>query len=339
MHNMKKVFFYGLYLIVVIFICCELVLRFTPLGNNYTLSKDLLGNVYDPFKVGHTDPCGTVGLTSIELANIFKKGGIVINPDSLRFNSLNLLNREIDTTAEIIGVGDSFMEGMGADPDSAFINVVARNTGKPVINTGQSGSDPLFEEKMVERIFEKNLKPTHILLTINYSDISDVIIRGGQERFIGNDSVVYRKPPHYYPVYRSSYVVRALFTMLRFDNSLVSPFARPKKVADALSEIQKAINRIDLMCKENQCRLLVIVHPLEYEIQSGRWELDPLIRNLRGDKIQTIDMFQEFVLDGRINRKTSSLYYLQGDGHHNGLGYQVFGEITAKKITLSANPQ
>ena len=107
-------------------------------------------------------------------------------------NSLGFCEREFDTTKcdsvfRIFAVGDSYTEGMGVEADATwpnylFDNLENKSFNVEVFNAGIVGSDPVFAYKIIENILI-DFAPDLIILSVNPSDISDAIFRGGMSRF------------------------------------------------------------------------------------------------------------------------------------------------------------
>jgi hypothetical protein len=80
-----------------------------------------------------------------------------------RYNSLGLRNDEIKTPKpaneyRILGLGDSFTEGIGAPQDSSWLpllqNILQQKTSQykiNCINAGHAGSDPVFDYQLLKK--------------------------------------------------------------------------------------------------------------------------------------------------------------------------------------------
>ncbi|MBK7147463.1 MAG: hypothetical protein IPH78_01265 [Bacteroidetes bacterium] len=150
---------------------------------------------------------------------------------SHRFSSLGLNNPEIGlqkkkNTYRTLVLGDSFTEGAGAPSDSSWgrileklRNQTADTVNHEVINAGISGSDVFFSYVLLR---DKLMlyQPDEIIYLMNASDILDIQLRGGMERFAPDSTVQWRvQNPWWEPVYARLYTLRALvhhFTTIDF---------------------------------------------------------------------------------------------------------------------------
>ncbi len=122
--------------------------------------------------------------------------------------------RSFASTNNILLLGDSYTEGVGAPADSTieasleyFLNQQQLNY--KVINGGVSGSDIVFAYQLL-RYLQPVLRPKVVILNLNYSDISDIAIRGGDERFVGNNKLNYRKGMIWEYPYSFSFIFRVI---------------------------------------------------------------------------------------------------------------------------------
>ena len=124
---------------------------------------------------------------------------IQTNSEGLREAEIPVPNPHSDY--RILALGDSFTEGRGAGQDSTWpkslerkLNASAGSRKTMVINAGISGSDPFFEYQLLkERLLKYN--PNMVIVAINSSDIDDLIIRGGMERFQPGGILKYKEGP------------------------------------------------------------------------------------------------------------------------------------------------
>jgi hypothetical protein len=238
------------------------------------------------------------------------------------------------TRFRIITAGDSFCEGLGTTNDSTWqkqLYNMLPDTLKSKVeiwNAGLISSDPIAEYAFLrDRLIQ--YKPDLFTMQINATDIGDVKVRGGFERFQPNDSVVFRKPPVSDWFYSHSHVFRAL-SNLRIQNtefldeSLIPFWRQEEERAKATGLVNIAIDSAYHCCKLNGCRFLVILQPQEYEFTNGTQ-----LRNIQNHcvqyKIPCIDAMTEMKALGIDNINFAALYW-PIDTHFNNNGAYYFAK-------------
>lgn len=91
----------------------------------------------------------------------------------------------------IITLGDSFMEGFGADEDSTFPELLRKklnNSTKKisVVNGGKCGSNPMFETTLYKNSLAK-WNPDLVIMEINICDIGEFEIASNQGKMPINE--------------------------------------------------------------------------------------------------------------------------------------------------------
>jgi hypothetical protein len=218
-----------------------------------------------------------------------------------KINSENLSDNEYAITKKesefrIIGLGDSFTEGDGADADSTWLKFIERSLKKDSIkkeltffNAGVCGSDPFFEYILLREKLLK-YKPDLVILSINSSDISDIIIRGGFERFQPDGTLKFKSPPWWEPIYASLHISRLLFdNLLRYNELLIK---EGELINNASKEkILEAIYSFNNLACEKNFKLLVIFNPMKNEIDVNQSDFDDVIKKIRNTTdIEVLDL-------------------------------------------------
>ena len=115
---------------------------------------------------------------------------LVTNSDGFRDKEYN--SEDGAGKFNVFTLGDSFTEGRGVAMDASWPQLLSRElTGLDsprkfhVVNAGISGSDPVFELFLLQNSIEK-YNPELVIVAINNSDIDDIIVRGGLERYDQN---------------------------------------------------------------------------------------------------------------------------------------------------------
>lgn len=328
----------------------EVVLKYV-LKKNLTYSEKLGGGYYSTYSYINTNDGimdyllwrkgfwylhgkpGTKHISSIEghkFSNSFNSQGL---RDAEWTPPLN------DTTHVIMGIGDSFTEGVGTAQDSTWLKFleIKLNThgGKRVktINAGASGSDVFFEYVLLRKLL-KTYHPNTVILAINSSDIDDVVIRGGNERFLPGGRLQFRQPPKWEKIYAASYIFRAaIHGTQNLDWMLLPQSERPGRTSVAIDAIESCIMQFSELAKAEGFKLMVVFHPREAEIKSGIFAYDTLATSLQADSTLTVVNLKDgFMKSGTITPANSSAYYWPVDLHHNAKGYKAFADVLAQQI-------
>jgi len=247
-----------------------------------------------------------------------------------------------DNEYRIVALGDSFTEGVGTSEDTTWVRVLekslaARYPGRRIVslNAGISGSDPVFEYQLLK---EKLLpmRPDLVVVGMNYSDVNDMMIRGGRERFQPNGTVRYRNGPAWEPLYAVSYITRLfVHNVLGYDNLLGLQDAMASRVQAAIRTLRTALDELRQLCDAEGVKLLVIAHPVGPQITGGpdASAFQRLLRELENDpKIRFADLSKDYERDGTITKSNAGEFFWPIDRHHNERGYRVMGEAIARHV-------
>jgi hypothetical protein len=237
----------------------------------------------------------------------------------------------------IIGLGDSFTEGDGTATDSTWLKFLERDLSKytlskkiTFINAGVCGSDPVFEYILLKEKLLK-YKPDLVILTTNFSDISDIMIRGGSERFQSDGTLKYNKPPIWEPVYAMSRISRLVFSALDYNEE----FMKNNRIDESYSKskIFQAILKFTELSMLNDFKLIVVFHPSKQEIEQNKMALSDVLDAVRlKTKINYVNMLDYYRTMEHIDSSNCSRYYWVHDGHHNAKGYEVFARGVELKL-------
>jgi lysophospholipase L1-like esterase len=237
----------------------------------------------------------------------------------------------------ILVLGDSFTEGLGASQDSTWPALLQFKLQIPVYNAGIMGSDPFYAFQAL-KTHQFPVLPRLIVLMINWSDIADVIIRGGMERFEADSSVHYKTAPWFMPLYQYLHTFRLMLHLgLEYDYMFNSPNEQHQKIQSALTKLASICEQFKEECSKRNAEFVVIVQPLpqEYYLNLDRRInfriIDELILKLNQMKIESINLrpILEQKLKSSQDWKAISWPI---DGHFNGKGYNLVAEIVASKL-------
>lgn len=254
-------------------------------------------------------------------------------------NSLGLSEKEISkqkkSTNRILALGDSFTEGVGVDYSETWVKKMESHWSDldvESINAGIGGSDPLYEFALY-RDKLKNYESDIIILTINSSDITEVIVRGGFERF-KKDGTAGKKAPSWEWIYASSHISRLfLHSLFNFNASLIRNVHSKEKQELAISKIKTAIHKFDVLTKQKNAKFLVVMQPVIQDFMNnnqhkpfiGQTEIQEYMLK---EKINFLDTSDDFIQLGNKVKK----YFWPIDSHFNEKGYSIFGQSIYKKI-------
>jgi hypothetical protein len=171
----------------------------------------------------------------------------------------------------ILAVGDSFTEGAGTPCDSTYTVLLEKHLrqddpSRAVINAGVSGNDPFFDYQMLRKLHPE-FDIQHVVFLINTTDVNDVQMRGGMERFLPSGKLDYPDGPWWEPIYAVSFVSRLFFhSVLKVERNLMTSddHSRTMLLAiDQLAELFRA--EVVPFAREHGFGVHVITHPLLHE--------------------------------------------------------------------------
>ena len=265
-----------------------------------------------------------------------------------RTNSLGLSEREIPVEKpvdeyRIVVLGDSYTEGVGADYETTWVKVMesalaAHWPDRRIItyNAGISGSDPLFaymllREKLVA------YAPNLVLAAVNTTDVEDILLRGGMERFQPDGTYLSpRTPPSWEWLYGVSYLSRhVVHDILGYDRFFISRSQQEPDRRRAVEEIYAAVPAFAELGLEHEFRFATVFHPNGEEIVNGAYsyDFDAIIDALRTEaRIEVIDMMPHWRDHLRDTGRDQAEFFWPTDGHHTPEGYGVMGRAIASDL-------
>ena len=263
-------------------------------------------------------------------------------------NSLGLAEREVSSEPSaneyrILALGDSFTEGVGTVDDSTWVRALGRKLTSAfpdksitAINAGISGSDVYYEYMLLkERLLD--LQPDLVIVAINNSDVNDIMVRGGMERFQADGTTVYgNSPPSWEWIYGISFIFRSIVhDVLGYDWLFMTPDEAVAAQRQALAQITTAVDAFVRLAREEGFRLLVVTHPHEGEMRTHNYfrGFGEVVADLANDtSIASIDLLDYYTVNGIITEETAAEFWWRLDAHHNGRGYEVMGDAIADAI-------
>ena len=240
----------------------------------------------------------------------------------------------------ILGVGDSFTEGIGTSNDSTWLKLLETRLNEgaglkriKTFNAGISGNDPFFEYILLK---EKLLayQPDLIIVAINNSDISETIVRGGPERFLPDSTIEFREGPWYETLFGMSYICRVfVIEVLKYDWLFLTPEERKREESAAIDKIYLRLLQFGQLAKENDLNILLVFHPMIEEVVSGNMSFDETIEKLSTEPhLKVLNLLDYFLNEENMSSENVGDYYWENDKHHNSRGYELFAKGIEKNI-------
>jgi len=255
-------------------------------------------------------------------------------------NSLGLRDTEHDVAKpagefRIVGLGDSFTEGVGVAYEDGWLKVLERELNRratgprvTVIVGGVAGADPVASYHLFTACLLR-YQPDLVLMAINTSDIYDIAIRGGLDRY-AEDHVT--TAPRTEWLWAVCHLYRAvMMTVFDWSYQLLSPAESAEGRSRAQRTILETIRALHTLGQQHGFRVLVVFHPLAHEVLAEHNEFDTLVTQLDRDGIPRVDLlprFRELIADEPARRE----YYLPLDKHHTAAGYAFFGRAVAAAV-------
>lgn len=290
----------------------------------------------------------------------FKGFYIILNPNSeiesnqkelsvkFKTNSLGMRNEEVNgekdkNTIRILCMGDSYTEGDGANVGYEYPrqleNILRENYPNQkfeVINAGKNGSDILFVETFYTEQLVK-LKPDIFIAGINSTDIDDIIVRGGIERFHEDGFTRYKKGPWYHVYYIKSHFVRFLtHVVFQRDRLFLTKNERASEEGVAKEVIAESISYMDFISKENDVKPFFVFHPIPKHSKFSKLKKESFVvenycfkeeelRDFRTNKQFNITNIC-YPLTMRLAGEKIEDYAWPVNGHFNDQGYRIMAE-------------
>lgn len=252
------------------------------------------------------------------------------------YNGLGLRGKLPDTTKTnlLIGLGDSFTEGVGVSDDSTWVALVARYRKMAFLNAGIIGSDPVMELEILKELLKK-YKPTEVILAIHSNDLSDLVMRGGINRYDAHGNIKNRPAPWFDILYAAFFVCRSVaHDVFHLNYFLMSnrQWSQELKLAEnTLVSIVK--NEYIPLSHTFGFKFTVVIFPSSYELQQPSFVLENLYSKLSAIKnLNVIQLFSCYREKAQAqNLKISTLYWSK-DGHHTPQGYALMADCISSSI-------
>jgi lysophospholipase L1-like esterase len=260
--------------------------------------------------------------------------------------------KDVDHTPEkdsglirIIGLGDSFAEGVGAPSDSNWIaqleGLLRTQCESPeveMIRGGVSGSDVFFCYMLLRQRLLK-YDPDVVILNVNTTDLTEYVVRGGMERFQPDGSLRHKIPPINETLYRKSRLFRFyVHRILGRDFLFLTEGELSSGMRQGAKEMVLLFDLYRQLAKQEGFRLMIVFQPMVDEMKNGRGnppsypeEMEVLVRGADSLHIPFVDLMPCFVEKG-MEDQTVNRYFWPIDRHFNSRGYGLFAECIYEKV-------
>ncbi len=206
-----------------------------------------------------------------------------------------------------------------------------------LMNAGVCGSDPFFNYiNYKERLAV--YKPDIIIQSLSAGDVlTDMATKGGLNRFSNDQKLTPLKSPWWEPVFAISYVSRAFFYALGYNQQLVKQTLTKQMKNDYDAELIRLFEAYDSIALENNARLYIVIRPdNKYEVMDSQpyYDFASVIGALRQHpNIQIVELLPMYKEYFRAREKSNiDDYYWPVDGHPNSRGYGLMASITYNAV-------
>jgi lysophospholipase L1-like esterase len=258
------------------------------------------------------------------------------NTNSLGFGDNEWTSDKKPYKKRILALGDSFTEGDGAPYDSSYVSILRQilsTSGDTfyVMNAGSCGSDPFLNYmNLKDRLLV--YKPDIVIQSIGSDDLnSDILLRGGFERFQKDGSIKYNPGPWWEPIYAINYVSRIFFRLAGYNEMLRNHNINAIEERRITKSVNDLLTRYSTLCKDNSIRLIIVIHPDRSEVEHNAYNYDFSHLNLYGP-VTKVDLLPSYRAYIDSHHSLPADYYWKKDGHHNSKGYQMMAETTLQNI-------
>lgn len=338
---MKGYLLYACLIATIVFLCADTYLRLTGRYNTYAES---IGRKYTSY---YNAVCPTWYI--VRWANDTSNSENSDFHYSCVTNKLGLREKDFgkskpDSAIRIFVTGDSFSEGEGAPYDSTWAHLLNSYLNKDgikaeVLNTGVAGSDPVYNY-VLHRDILKGYKADYIIVSVNSSDFTDYMLRGGFERFYTDGTTHYKKGPWYEPIYKYSFLARGIIERVGrfpfrgiFSNEEEFSVSADKAIACYRSVVDSFIN----LTKADSTRIIVLLYATPAEIRFDNKEgkrfhqaFIDLQQQLTEKNIPCINIWDG--LKAQLVNKNYLQYTYPNDPHYNPFGYNLMAQLVEKQL-------
>lgn len=241
----------------------------------------------------------------------------------------------------VMSLGDSFTEGVGAEISWVkHLEKSLEDKGVKVqsMNAGISSSDIVYDLYKMEHDLLQ-YRPDIVLLSINNTDVSNIMGRGCTERFVdenGLRSVRYRDAPSWEYLYGISHFFRAMSELigLRLERWSI------EELDTAYACFAQQLAAFRQLSEDHGFELVVVFHPLDNDVLRRHYGDLKSVQDIAASQgLHTIDLLPYYLNEVRMDASNIDSFYWPIDRHQksykvfadgvlNELGYEYFNSST-----------
>lgn len=323
-----KLFFTNLLILCLLLLLLEIVLR--AKGDNYTWAEKGQSVYNDPWAVKYQGKLQVRQPGEHEEVYPEFVYTVAANKDGVRDYEHDVA--KADTVKRILGLGDSFMEGMGTVFDSTILsqmsNIINRehiSSKFEMLSGGVSGSDLFRSYNLLnERLIK--YRPDYLIILFNNTDFNDWIIKGDEKGARPNINKPSRLKRLFF---RYSHLYRSISINI-FKNSWLqqSPSEQKKSWHYFKKDFEEVLIKYTQLIGGAD-KILFVFHPLinEYEHQSYYYPFDELMAIVNKHTIRVADVMECLK---QSNAKATEIYWKM-DMHFNSKGYGLVADCIAEQ--------
>jgi lysophospholipase L1-like esterase len=316
----------------------ELLVRI--LGAHQTWTEKNQGSYVSPYKQSFSQPWILVRQPSQTLSYRQPEFDYQIRTNSEGLRDVEHPVDKPQNEFRIVILGDSWVEGQGAPFEKTWPKVLEKQLNKIskqqvlIIVAGVAGSDPVFGLELFRRRLLK-YKPDMVIQAVNDSDVTDIIARGGMDRFRSDGILKDRSSPWFEPLWERVRLFRVIMMdAFGYDWMLLSRNEQAIKIRESLEEIQKVGETMNELSKKEGFKYIMIGLPQRNHFLYGEsYKIQPLESMLLPKGVDYVDLRPSIL--ARIGVDASHVwdYFWKRDGHANEKGYGVFAREVERLIS------
>lgn len=320
-------------------------------------------NVADPELIHiHRPYLRRTGATRGDLASALHLTDSPLHPYDVAYDRNGFRNPQALSAADVVVVGDSFVEGGLVAAEDLLTATLGRLVGCTVANLGQSGYGPQQELVVLKR-YAAPLRPKLCIWTFyEGNDLDDVARYEGLTRAIGRSAVgaSYRERSFGRNALRAAsrelgrviapcVTDRAACGLFRGEDGRTTRLFFPdqgmppsRRGHDALDDVVAVMNAAHASCTEGRMSLLIVFAPGKFRVYRdycdfprenpcSRWALDDLPERLRA-KVAAISPaigFLDLTTALKAEAARGGLVYFADDTHWSADGHRAAGRAIA----------
>ena len=235
------------------------------------------------------------------------------------------------TKKRILCLGDSFTEGRGAVGDSSYPHLLQKylHDSVEVYNAGIAGLDPFWCYSLLQNKLQI-YNPDIIILSINNSDITDYISRGGFPGLEMAKNNIHRKPPMWSKVYSKYYTLRyAMHNVMHYNTMLLRPTEQKRMDEEANKKLMACADSFAVYGAKNNIDVYFLFQVMNREMIEKKIDCAATLEYCKAQGYNTIDLMDYFLKKGFKDNKEIAWPI---DGHYNNKGYKLMAKSVAESI-------